>query len=392
MKTNKFLLMGLTGMALLFTACKKNDPNPDNRSDTTTCLHCVTIDDQSYIDLFKDLNVEKTTTANALVHDKSGYIFTYKDYVFVLEEAKDRLFKYKKNTNRLEKSGNTLILPAKSTTNAMAFLNDNKGYITASGTGKVIVFNPSSMTILKEIDLSKYAIGEGDNNPEPMGVIIRDNLLYVTLWQTKSLFNPNPGCHVAIINTETDEPIKMISDDRAGMVGSDGPTGDPFMDENGDIYFYCTGGFGYSSENDGLLRVKKGKTEFDKSYYFPVKGQSINGISGNAADYMYSKVYAGNGKLYTYLNVPANASNPPDYVNDKSMQPFELDIYNKTFRKLDLLPTTAWSACVGIYDNNIVFGMSGEQGTGYYLYDYKAGKVIGKKISTQGSPFYFAKF
>ena len=79
-------------------------------------------------------------------------------------------------------------------------------------------------------------------------------------------------------------------------------------------------------------------------------------------------------------------------MNDKSMQPFELDIYNKTFRKLDLLPTTAWSACVGIYDNNIVFGMSGEQGTGYYLYDYKAGKVIGKKISTQGSPFYFAKF
>ena len=67
MKTNKFLLMGLTGMALLFTACKKNDPNPDNRSDTTTCLHSVTIDDQSYIDLFKDLNVEKTTTANATI-------------------------------------------------------------------------------------------------------------------------------------------------------------------------------------------------------------------------------------------------------------------------------------------------------------------------------------
>ena len=126
--TGKLIVRYLTGFKLpvqvdiaemcirdsLFTACKKNDPNPDNRSDTTTCLHSVTIDDQSYIDLFKDLNVEKTTTANALVHDKSGYIFTYKDYVFVLEEAKDRLFKYKKNTNRLEKSGNTLILPAKS--------------------------------------------------------------------------------------------------------------------------------------------------------------------------------------------------------------------------------------------------------------------------------------
>ncbi|HCC50920.1 MAG TPA: hypothetical protein DEQ30_01785 [Porphyromonadaceae bacterium] len=392
MKTNEFLWVSLAGIALIFSACDKDDPNPNGRPDTTTCLHSVMIDDQSYIDLFEDLNVEKTTTANALVHDKLGYIFTYKDYVFVLEETTDRLFKYKKNINRLEKSGNTVLLPAKSATNAMAFLNDHKGYITASGTGKVIVFNPSSMTILKEIDLSRYAIGEGDNNPEPIGIIIRDNLLYVTLWQAKSLSNPNPGGHIAIINTVTDEPVKMISDYRAGMIGSGGPAGDPFIDENGDIYFYCSGGFGYSSENDGLLRVKKGETEFDKSYYFPIKGQSIEGIAGNAADYMYPKVYAGSGKLYTYLNVSANASNPPDYVNDKSMQPFELDIYGKTFCKLDLPPTTGWSACVGIYDNYIVFGMAGEQGIGYYLYDYKTGKVIGKKVSTQGSPFYFAKF
>ncbi|MBE9488361.1 MAG: hypothetical protein IMY73_04160 [Bacteroidetes bacterium] len=392
MKTKEFLLMSLATISIFVSACDKDDPSSEKRENTTTCLHSVVIDDHSYIDLFKDLDVEKTTTSNSLIHSKSGYLYTYKDYVFVLEESTDKLFKYKKNKNTLEKSGNTLILPAKSKTNSIVFYNDNKGYITASGTGNIIVFNPTNMTIEKEIDLSKFAIGENDNNPEPMGAIIRGNELYIALWQTKSLLNPNPGSHVLIIDTKTDKPIKMVSDSRAGMVGCDGPTGGLFIDEKEDLYFYSTGCFGYSDENDGFLRIKKGETDFDKSYFFPIKGQFIEGIAENTASFSYYKAYVENGKVYTFLNVPANASNPPDYVNDKSMQPFELDVYNKTFHKLDLPPTTGWSACIGIYDDFVVFGMSGEQGTGYYLYDYKTKKVIGKKISTQGAPFFFKKF
>ena len=65
-----------------------------------------------------------------------------------------------------------------------------------------------------EIDLSEYAIGKesGDKNPEPGASVIRDGILYVGLAQDKSQFNPNTGAYVLLIDTKTDKPIKMISD------------------------------------------------------------------------------------------------------------------------------------------------------------------------------------
>ena len=84
------------------------------------------------------------------------------------------------------------------------------------------------------------------------------------------------------------------------------------------------------------MRIKKGETDFDQSYYFPIETISIPDIKGNKANYIYSKTYTGNGKLYGYFNVPGYVSNPPDYVNDKSMQTFEIDVYNKTVKKMNL--------------------------------------------------------
>ena len=140
-----------------------------------------------------------------------------------------------------------------------------------------------------------------------------------------------------LIDTKTDKPIKMISDNRATMATAYEYSGDPFIDEKGDLYIYCVGGFGYFANcTEGFLRIKKGETDFDQSYYFPIETISIPDIKGNKANYIYSKTYTGNGKLYGYFNVPGYVSNPPDYVNDKSMQTFEIDVYNKTVKKNEL--------------------------------------------------------
>ena len=52
---------------------------------------------------------------------------------------------------------------------------------------------------------------------EPGASVIRDGILYVGLAQDKSQFNPNTGAYVLLIDTKTDKPIKMISDNRATM-------------------------------------------------------------------------------------------------------------------------------------------------------------------------------
>ena len=283
-----------------------------------------------------------------------------------------------------------MILPSGSLPAFLTFDSEEKAYISCVGLGKLYIINPTTMQKTGEIDLSEYAIGKesGDKNPEPGASVIRDGILYVGLAQDKSQFNPNTGAYVLLIDTKADKPIKMISDNRATMATAYEYSGDPFIDEKGDLYIYCVGGFGYFANcTEGFLRIKKGETDFDQSYYFPIETISIPDIKGNKANYIYSKTYTGNGKLYGYFNVPGYVSNPPDYVNDKSMQTFEIDVYNKTVKKMNFDGTTGWSCSQCKAGDYMVFGMASTQGTGYYLYNYKEDKYEPLKIKTEGNPF-----
>lgn len=210
----------------------------------------------------------------------------------------------------------------------------------------------------------------------------------MALTQLKSAYYPNQGAHVLLIDTKTDTPIKAISDNRATMVSCTTPSGDPFVDEKGDIYFYSVAMFGYvPGLTEGFLRIKKGEQEFDKTYYFPIADKELSEVKGNKANYIYNKVYAGNGKVYAYLNIPGAMSNPPDYVNDKSMQAFEIDVYNKTLKKLNVESTTGWATSICKYGDDIVLGMATTQGTGYYIYHTKDGSVDNMKVKTVGAPY-----
>jgi hypothetical protein len=71
------------------------------------------------------------------------------------------------------------------------------------------------------------------------------------------------------------------------------------MNTSNSSYYYCVGAFGYiPGYKEGFLRIKKGETEFDERYYFPIADKTLNGVPDNAASYAYQKVYAGNGKVY----------------------------------------------------------------------------------------------
>lgn len=273
-----------------------------------------------------------------------------------------RLYKYRVENGLLIQEKETMILPSGSLPAFLTFDSEEKAYISCVGLGKLYIINPTTMQKTGEIDLSEYAIGKesGDKNPEPGASVIRDGILYVGLAQDKSQFNPNTGAYVLLIDTKTDKPIKMISDNRATMATAYEYSGDPFIDEKGDLYIYCVGGFGYFANcTEGFLRIKKGETDFDQSYYFPIETISIPDIKGN----------------------------PPDYVNDKSMQTFEIDVYNKTVKKMNFDGTTGWSCSQCKAGDYMVFGMASTQGTGYYLYNYKEDKYEPLKIKTEGNPF-----
>lgn len=391
MKKKKYFLYAT--MMLLSSFCvscgdDNDDPSPAPVADGYEFIHSVNVGENTYISLFKDLNVGEVGTDNSQIHAEGAFTYVYNSKVFVTDT--EHLYKYAVSNGKLVQEGTTLLFPTGAQAAFLTFMSDTKAYVSCLGLGKIWIINPSTMTKTGEIDLTDYAIGkeEGDNNPEPGASVIRDGVLYVALTQLKSAYYPNQGAHVLLIDTKTDTPIKAISDNRATMVSCTTPSGDPFVDEKGDIYFYSVAMFGYvPGLTEGFLRIKKGEQEFDKTYYFPIADKELAGVKGNKANYAYNKVYAGKGKVYAYLNIPGAMSNPPDYVNDKSMQAFEIDVYNKALKKLDVESTTGWATSICKYGDDIVLGMASTQGTGYYIYHTKDGSVDNMKVKTIGAPY-----
>jgi hypothetical protein len=390
-KKNMLFMTGSLFLMSYFASCdKKDEPSPAS-SGEAAYVYSTIVGDNSYVGVFDDFeSVSSLNNSNSFVHTRSALLFPYKDYLYVLEfETNEKLFQYRKSDGDLQLV-KTLSLPAQSYPCHLSFKNDGEAYLSFLGMDRVAVINTQTLVISSEIDLSSYHLDNAIASPGAS--IIRDNLLYVALWQQLAPSYPSAGAYVAIINTETNQPVKMISSQRATMASSVDAAGDPFVDEKGDIYLYCTGGFGYFPDmTDGFLRIKKGETEFDNTYYFPIGDKNIAGIPGNHADYLYQKVYAGNGKVYGYVNVPAAASEIPDYVNDKTMQPVILDIYNQTIERLNLDPTTGWSSCIGSSGNKLVWGMMSSEGAGFYLYDSSTGQTD-KFVATTGSPYRFFEF
>lgn len=388
-----YFLVAATALLVLsgLSSCSKDTPDvpptPPAKSEAGF-VHSVNIGENTYVSLFKDLTAGSLNTDNALVFAKGAFSFVHGGKVYVTDT--EHLYKYIPKDGILVQEGNTMLFPSGAKATYITFLSEKKAYVSCLGLGKVWIIDPSSMTKTGEIDLSGYSLGKlaGDNNPEPCASIIRDGILYVTLCQLKSAYSCEKGAHIALIDTKTDKPIKMISDPRATMASSMTPAGDPFVDEKGDIYFYCVAMFGYQpGVKEGFLRIKKGEQDFDNSYCFTLADVNLEGVKGNRTSYVYNKVYGGNGKVYGYLNIPGATSNPPDYVHDKSFQAFEINLYDKTCKKMDLDGTTGWAASVCKSGDDIVFGMSTDKGTGYFVYHMKDGSYEKLKVKVSGAPY-----
>jgi len=385
-----FLIAALVLLSLVgLTSCGKDSPDfPPSTKSEVGFVHSVNIGENTYISLFKDLSISSLNTDNALVLPKGAFTFVYKNKIYVTDT--EHLYKYIPKDGILVQEGNTMLFPSGAKATYITFLSEKKAYVSCLGLGKVWIIDPSSMTKTGEIDLSGYSLGKlaGDNNPEPCASIIRDGILYVTLCQLKSAYSCEKGAHIALIDTKTDKPIKMISDPRATMASSMTPAGDPFVDEKGDIYFYCVAMFGYQpGVKEGFLRIKKGEQDFDNSYCFTLADVNLEGVKGNRTSYVYNKVYGGNGKVYGYLNIPGATSNPPDYVHDKSFQAFEINLYNKTCKKMNFSGTVGWATSICKSGNNIIFGMSTDQGMGYSVYNMDDGSYEKLKVKVSGAPY-----
>ena len=396
----KLLTTMLSVVLIAFSSCKKDDEEPEvAKGEIAIASALVNPDGMSgsiYLQLIGDLSPKTYDNSTALPIEFGAQVILIGEDLYESPfMGIDAVKKYTRNSNKELSTSGQLTVESNSRPTGIVLKNANKAYLALLGRGKVLIFNPATMTKTGEIDLTSY--GVGDENPDPSGMIIRGNKLYVALNQMVGGFFPAPDrkkSDIVIINTDTDKVEKMITEENSDIST---PVRPPdcksiFIDENNDIYIMCLGAWGaVPGHKAGILRIKDGKTEFDNSYNFNLSDAVITGET-NKMDYAQFVQYGGDGKLYALVNIPAYYSNPPNYVEDRTGIAVEIDLAAKTMKKLDLPRGNSYS-CVGKYNNKIIFGLATDTENGFFPYDMDTKESSSNAIvKTTGFPMMFRHF
>ena len=394
MKKTKFLslLLILFSGFIAFTSCDSNDdpkPEPVPEDDVHHFVYCANEDQTVYVTTFQNFEEGVSSNFDNAIQLPSGHacMKVYDGHLYIQSGSmygyggEQTLYKYKIDAKgRLsEKPVAQLTFEGSPCVIDFVIASKTKAYGVTCGTSAgIVVFNPETMKETGRIDISKY--GYGDKDPDAGNGIIRDGKLYLPLCQVKSMKELHKVAgQVAIIDIATDKVEKVIQDERVNGLGYIGHT-NPVMDEAGNIYF-LTGPLSamlslYMPDmgfKEGMVRIKKGETEFDKDFYISL--QSLEG--GEPGSYGMYMRYGGNNKIYIFLQKNSLVVDPEDqsYVKNKDYVPYEIDIMNRTGKILPLPATCGWAANALIKDGDYMyFGEQTETGIGFYGYNMKTGK------------------
>ena len=324
---------------------------------------------------------------------KSGNIYVLPDY---MGNTKAEIACYRLYADGKWQKKGTMQIPPKAAACCVVELNSEKAYISLQGLGTVIVFNPTTMTRITEIDLN--GLKQVDTNVSPASMVIRDGKLFVGLNQMNAQYMPTRNnIELAMIDTKTDKVEKHIVNTSLGMSFATRPIdpGSIFIDENNDIYINCIGSFGFIPQfHGGIARIKNGTTEIDPDYCIRLDQVEVAGLPTKFADFFSTFYYAGNGKVYTYVNSFALDSkgleNP--YLSFTNI-PVVVDLKQKTMSTIEGMEiSNPQGIAIGKHRNLIVFGSSNKKANGFYTYDPATKKVAGPIMQVKGNPRFFHSF
>lgn len=386
------------GLLVGLSACSKkdspSDPTPMPGGERAARLSVMTsvanaqgIPQACYFFTTRDLQGGRYTNASAVPIEVGNIPYYHEGrfyaYPSLMGSLSNELRAYGFSaTGSLEQVGKMALKGGAGPT-SMLYHAADKAYLSDWANGKVLIFNPTTFTLTGEIDLSPYA--QPNAKVRPSILLERDGILYVPLNQADTKYQPAAPnrSDILLVDTQTDKPLKLISDTKHGLSFPTRPLDDNsiFVDEAGDIYLNCLGTFEQMlpDSHTGILRIKKGETDFDPNYVIKLTEKKIQGMpeKDSRGFYLAGVAYVGGGKLLGIMGIPTLDPNFAD-------NPYGSHIHQLV--SIDL-PTGTITAVPGITPSSIqAFGLcydgqryayvshADQQGQGIYRYDARAGK------------------
>jgi hypothetical protein len=218
------------------------------------------------------------------------------------------------------------------------FISATKAYLAYDDT--VLVWNPSTLQIVKEIDLSKLPpVPAGNWTRDGSGMVLRGNRVYRTTYFADWMaWDTSRQSWLLAFDTDTDTLVEVTQDDRCPSLGNR-----PDRDEQGNLYFSnWVWNVGETYKKDApkscVLRLPPNSDKFDdwKLTYADVTG----GREGA----MFA--YLGNGKAVISVFNVADAKNEPSTTVDELVaqdvwQLHSLDLATKAVTLIPGLPANS---------------------------------------------------
>ena len=381
-KVKLSVCMMMLAAASCFVACDKNDDPKDDASGKARLVLACDLNangsDVSYLIPVTDEELNGGTAALSRAREVYGNacVEAFKNWVFHLPVWKEpKITRYARNDDGTLTPDGSLTLSNNGGAGLcnLLFISDTKVYASLVLDNKIIVFNPTAMTLTREIDLARANLTfDGQATPNPAGMILRDGKVFVGCMELADMPICLPGAYMIVIDEATDTPEKYISDSRATSASFF--DNELFTDEKGDIYVTCWASYGYagSEQKCGFLRIKKGATAFDPDYFFNITDMTFSGVEGGKLQYVATVEYAGGGIAYAFGMCPAFSTG--DWVNDKTHYSLKLDWYNKTVTTLPLPLTNSYSCSISKLGDEFLFGLTTtSNGTGLFSYNHVTG-------------------
>ena len=387
----KCFKIALVSLSLIITiSCEDSDDESVTTEQNRLLIHTV-FESSSFLGTHEGLGNPRYTNSDAFEEVAYPYTYLFNDYVFVSPNFYGDVVK----RYRLDETGNLtpggqMVMEENSFPSNIYFASETRAYISLKDKAKVVAFNPVSLEIMGEIDLlgSEYVIGT-DNNPDPGAIIERDGKLFIALQQNNSFATSENGAYILVVDESSLTAEKMISDTRLDWVGRPGMQETFTLAENGDIYVYCLGSFGYvQGQHHGFLRIKNEETEFDPGYVFNMTDLGIDGVEGGVTSHVNQAYYDGGNIMYVSAKAPALALDQ-DFFRERPFYALKLDLMNKTAEKLDIPLTNFYSGDITKLDEKVIFSVSSETAVGLFSYDPRTSQSSSApEITVDGDPIY----
>lgn len=291
-----------------------------------------------------------------------------------------------------DKKGNlsergTLTLPANSGACNIVLASEEKAYLSMQNIGIVMEFNPTTMQKVRDIDLN--ALAQPEVRVAPGAMVVRDGLLFVGLNQFDSQWMPRlKQAEVAIIDTKSGKLLKKIVDTKHQLSFATRPIDAHSIFVNpkdGAIYLNCMGAWGFKPGFDGgILRIKKGETEFDADYALNIAQAKVENFN-HTLNYLATVRLGSDGKLYAMVTSYELDASANPYLA-KVMVPVCIDLEKRTVTYIPGVKPSNGLAAVAEANGKIYFGVSNADDNGFYAYDLATQKITGLALRVQGFP------